>query len=423
MVSPQSHGHYSGPSSPAAPVPLYYPSDSPALPFANCSSIPNSPFFGDFEISLPSSSANSPQFQLSSPEWVHFPLSPSLIPLPPSPSIISNSPSPSNILLPLSPLSNLSSPIIPLSPALSGQENDVFGTPYFLNEPPRFPSPHPPFSASHIEQGTSPVQEVLQYTGLLQPYAHVPITTEHAGTGSRMLEEAQAVGNVHSSPSPNTSTDFSNLSVNLQGLSTFPMTGNFELLMLPHRINHGNSSSVHQLTPDFSILFSPAAPNLSFMDAVGPSSYGAFSVDSNVLDQVPIITANAQKFASHRWPQHLTPDETGDPQQSYDVPASVSRDHIFGIKQKVLTVLKKSNTTEDAVRQVDELDRIKQTRFYHHVFQGALDHQPKVSAASKLNAEERRRRDATFRCILCDSLFTTKNNLLSKFFRICPLDL
>jgi hypothetical protein len=170
------------------------------------------------------------------------------------------------------------------------------------------------------------------------------------------------------------------------------------------------------------MLFSPAMPNLSFLDAVGPSSYDTFSVDSNVLDQVPTITTNAQIVASHRLGQRLTPDdETGHPQQSYDVPANVSRDHIFGIKQKVLTVLKNSNTAEDAVRQVDELDRIKQTRFYHHVLKEALDHQPKVSAASKLNAEERRKRDATFRCILCDSLFTTKNNLLSKFFRICSV--
>lgn len=229
-----------------------------------------------------------------------------------------------------------------------------------------------------------------------------------------MLGEAQAAGNVQFSSSPDTSTDFSNLSVDLQGLSTLPMTGSLGFM----RIDHGNSSSVH-LIPDFSILLSPAAPDLSFMGAV-PSPY--FSVDSNVLDQVPTIAANAQNSASHLWPQHLTPDETGDSQQSYDVPANVSRDHIFGIKKKVLNVLKNSDTTEDAARQVDELDRTKQTRFYHHVFKEALDHQPKVSAASKLNAEERRKRDATFRCILCDSFFTTKNNLLSKFFRICPLD-
>ncbi len=283
-------------------------------------------------------------------------------------------------------------PIIPLSPTLSSQGSDV-GTFYspLPHEPSRYPSPNPPFHTLHPEQGTSSAQEVLQYSpyagppGPFQTYDRVPIIAEHCGTGSRMSE---ATGNIDFAPSPDAHTNSSNLLANLQDRSAFSIP-----------------------------LFFPAVPNLSPMGVVGPSSYATHtSVDSKCLDQVPTISANARNdsyLASHHGPQHIntTHNEIGVSQQSSALSGNikgVSKEHILGIKRRIHKVFINSDTKEDAVRQVNELDQKHETRIYRCVFEEALGCLPKLSVAWKSMAEPR------FRCILCESLFTRKQNLHSK---------
>lgn len=245
--------------------------------------------------------------------------------------------------------------------------------------------------------------------------------TEHIGTGSLIPRDAQEAGGMHLSSS-NASTNFSNPPADLLNYSTFPMTGGLGLIIVPP---YGIDAALQ--TPDSSTFIPSAMPDLSSTRVVGPPHIPHFSVETDILDQMAATEnmRNDRNLAGYLRPQHAISKKTG---SLPTLPVSIkdgSENHVFEIKRKihkVLRDLKDSDTIEDAVKRVKGLDLLNQTHIFRDVFHEALDHLPKVSPASKSNADGRRKREATFKCILCATLLTTKNNLHSKSLQMCRLD-
>ncbi|KAF9533730.1 hypothetical protein CPB83DRAFT_406219 [Crepidotus variabilis] len=90
-------------------------------------------------------------------------------------------------------------------------------------------------------------------------------------------------------------------------------------------------------------------------------------------------------------------------------------EEVIARKQLVYDALVHSNDIEEARARVEELVEKHRDEAYLDDFRHAISHHPKESDTGRERARCRRRREPTFKCILCEDLMTTNNNLQNHY--------
>jgi len=101
--------------------------------------------------------------------------------------------------------------------------------------------------------------------------------------------------------------------------------------------------------------------------------------------------------------------------QRHTSPEQALQEHTLNDKQKVYQILATSNKLFEVISRVRELVKKKGRPHFNQILDWALRRRVKLTPASEAKAKERRRREANFKCLLCEALLTTNNNLQSKF--------
>jgi len=99
--------------------------------------------------------------------------------------------------------------------------------------------------------------------------------------------------------------------------------------------------------------------------------------------------------------------------QRHISPERALQEHTHEDKLKVYQILTTSSKRGEIIPRLRELMKKVGRSHLNQIYQWALLRRVKLTPASEAKARERRTREATFQCLLCEAFLTTNNNLQS----------
>lgn len=112
--------------------------------------------------------------------------------------------------------------------------------------------------------------------------------------------------------------------------------------------------------------------------------------------------------------QEASSSTTGSSQpQRHVSPERALQEHTHEDKLKVYQILTTSSKRGEIIPRLRELIKKVGRPHLSRIYQWALLRRVKLTPASEAKARERRTREATFQCLLCEAFLTTNNNLQS----------